>query len=146
MTAPALLWDTGALLDYLSAGAPDHAAFRGAIDSARARYIPGLVLAEVDYFLRNERKAMAALMRDLARGAFTYAGPTLGSLARAMEIEPVRGPRARARGRIDRRAGGGGRDRAAGDEGRAPLQRGQAEGRQTDGARGSADEAGTIAP
>ncbi len=87
MTAPALLWDTGALLVYLSAGAPDHAAFRGAIDSARARYIPGLVLAEVDYFLRNERKAMAALMRDLARGAFTYAGPTLGTLARAMEID-----------------------------------------------------------
>jgi len=87
MTAPALLCDTGALLDYLSAGAPDHAAFRGAIDSARARYIPGLVLAEVDYFLRNERKAMAALMRDLARGAFTYAAPTLGSLARAMEID-----------------------------------------------------------
>ena len=87
MTAPALLCDTGALLDYLSAGAPDHAAFRGAIDSARARYIPGLVLAEVDYFLRNERKAMAALMRDLARGAFTYARPTLGTLARAMEID-----------------------------------------------------------
>jgi len=87
MTAPALLCDTGALLDYLSAGAPDHAAFRGAIDSARARYIPGLVLAEVDYFLRNERKAMAALMRDLARGAFTYAGPTLGSLARAIVID-----------------------------------------------------------
>ncbi len=41
----------------------------------------------MDHFLRNERKAMAALMRDLARGAFTYAAPTLGSLARAMEID-----------------------------------------------------------
>jgi len=87
MTTPALLCDTGALLDYLSAGAPDHAAFRDAIDSARARYVPGLVLAEVDYFLGNERKAMAALMRDLSRGAFTYAAPTLGTLARAIEID-----------------------------------------------------------
>jgi len=87
MSAPALLCDTGALLDYLSARAPDHAAFREAIDSARARYVPGLVLAEVDYFLRNERKAMAVLMDDLARGAFTYAAPTLGTLARAMEID-----------------------------------------------------------
>ncbi len=87
MTTPALLCDTGALLDYLSARAPDHAAFCHAIDSARARYVPGLVLAEVDYFLRNERKAMAALMRDLSRGAFTYAAPTLGTLDRAMEID-----------------------------------------------------------
>ena len=87
MSTPALLCDTGALLDYLSAGAPDHVAFRDAIDSARARYVPGLVLAEVDYFLRKERKAMAALMRDLSRGAFTYAAPTLGTLGRAMEID-----------------------------------------------------------
>ena len=87
MTTPALLCDTGALLDYLTAGAPDHAAFRAAIDSARARYVPGLVLAEVDYFLRNEREAMAALVRDLSRGAFIYAAPTLGTLARAMEID-----------------------------------------------------------
>jgi predicted nucleic acid-binding protein len=87
MIRPALLCDTGALLDYLSAGAPDHDAFRDAIDSARARYVPGLVLAEVDYFLRNEREAMAALMRDLSRGAFTYAAPTIGTLSRAMEID-----------------------------------------------------------
>jgi predicted nucleic acid-binding protein len=47
----------------------------------------GGVLAEVDYFLRGERDAMRALMDDLARGAFTYAPPTQGSLARAMEID-----------------------------------------------------------
>ncbi len=87
MSTPALLCDTGALIDYLVTEAPDHAAFREAIDSARARYVPGLVLAEVDYFLRDERTAMAALMRDLSRGAFTYAAPTLGTLARAMEID-----------------------------------------------------------
>ncbi|MDQ3421700.1 MAG: PIN domain-containing protein [Acidobacteriota bacterium] len=83
----ALICDTGALLDYLVASAPDHRLFRSAIDQARARYVPGLVLAEVDYFLRNERRAMHALMLDLARGAFIYAPPTLGQLSRAMEID-----------------------------------------------------------
>jgi predicted nucleic acid-binding protein len=83
----ALICDTGALLDYLVEGAPDHQRFRHAIDRARTRYVPGLVLAEVDYFLRDERSAMKALMNDLARGAFTYAAPSLDQLARAMEID-----------------------------------------------------------
>lgn len=87
MREPALLCDTGALLDYLVAGAPDHAEFREAIDSARTRYVPGLVLAEVDYFLRRQRAAMRAFMSDLRRGAFTYAPPTPSILERAMEID-----------------------------------------------------------
>ena len=87
MSTPPLLCDTGALLDYLNAAAPDHEAFRRAIDRARARYVPGLVLAEVDYFLRRERPAMAALMQDLQRGAFTYFPPTLPLLSRALEID-----------------------------------------------------------
>ena len=48
------------LLDYLVATAVDHQAFRDAIDRSRARYIPALVLTEVDYFLRHERGAMGA--------------------------------------------------------------------------------------
>lgn len=87
MSARALICDTGALLDYLVAAAPDHAAFRSAIDGARARYVPGLVLAEVDYFLRHERRAMRALVADLERGAFTYAAPTIPQLTRALEID-----------------------------------------------------------
>lgn len=86
-STPALICDTGALIDYLVESAPDHALFRGAIDRARTRYVPGLVLAEVDYFLRDERAAMQVFVRDLARGAFTYAPPTLGHLARAMEVD-----------------------------------------------------------
>ena len=85
--SPALICDTGAILDYLVRGAPDHRRFRAAIDAARARYIPGLVLAEVDYFLRSERKAMRALIADLATGAFTYAAPTSDQLARAMDVD-----------------------------------------------------------
>ncbi len=87
MSTAAVICDTGALLDYLVATAPDHRAFREAIDRSRARYLPGLVLAEVDYFLRKERPAMRALMRDLARGAFTYAPPALALLERAIDID-----------------------------------------------------------
>lgn len=86
-SAAALICDTGALLDYLVESAPDHTLFRHALDPARARFVPGLVLAEVDYFLRHERRAMQMFMQDLARGAFTYAPPTLDQLARAMEID-----------------------------------------------------------
>lgn len=86
-STPALICDTGALLDYLVESAPDHQLFRDAIDSARTRYVPGLVLAEVDYFLRRERAAMKVFVDDLARGAFTYASPTLDQLLRAMEID-----------------------------------------------------------
>jgi predicted nucleic acid-binding protein len=82
-----LICDTGALLDYLVEGSADHSAFRRAIDKARTRYVPGLVLAELDYFLRDERGAMAAFMDDLSAGAFTYAPPELDQLARAMEID-----------------------------------------------------------
>jgi predicted nucleic acid-binding protein len=45
------------------------------------------VLAEVDYFLRDERAALRVFMGDLARGAFTYAPPTIGQLTRAMEVD-----------------------------------------------------------
>jgi predicted nucleic acid-binding protein len=86
-SAAALICDTGALLDYLVESAPDHRLFRNAMDQARTRYVPGLVLAEVDYFLRDERHAMQVFVEDLARGAFTYAAPTLGQLARAMEVD-----------------------------------------------------------
>ena len=86
-SAAALICDTGALIDYLVETAPDHSLFRKAIDQARTRYVPGLVLAEVDYFLRDERQAMRAFMQDLARGAFTYAPPTIGQLSRAMDVD-----------------------------------------------------------
>ncbi len=83
----ALICDTGAILDYLARSAPDHTRFRAAIDAARTRYVPGLVLAEVDCFLRGERAAMRAFMGDLVRGAFTYAPPTADQLRRAVAID-----------------------------------------------------------
>ena len=86
-SSAALICDTGALIDYLVESAPDHRLFRDAIDRARTRYVPGLVLAEVDYFLRYERRAMQMFMRDVVRGAFTYAPPTPDHLARAMDVD-----------------------------------------------------------
>ncbi len=87
MSSPALICDTGALLDYLDVRAADHQAFRDTIDEARTRYVPGLVLAEVDYFLQSNRTAMRALVAELVRGTFTYAPPTLEIVERAMEID-----------------------------------------------------------
>lgn len=86
-SAAALICDTGALIDCLVETAPDHRRFRDAIDETRTRYVPGLVLAEVDYFLRDERQAMQVFNQDVARGAFTYAPPTIGQLSRAMEVD-----------------------------------------------------------
>ena len=86
MRTAALWCDTGALLSYLDARAPDHRQYRKAIDDARARYVPGLVLAEIDYFLRDYWTAMRAFIEDVERRAFLYAPPTDGQLARAMEI------------------------------------------------------------
>jgi predicted nucleic acid-binding protein len=86
-SAAALICDTGALIDYLVESAPDHRRFRSAIDRACTRYVPGLVLAEVDYFLRDERQAMQVFIQDVARGAFTYAPPTIGQLTLAMDAD-----------------------------------------------------------
>jgi predicted nucleic acid-binding protein len=86
-SSSALICDTGALLDYLVEGSADHLAFRTAIDDTRTRYVPGLVLAELDYFLRDERAAMRTFIEDLSRGAFTHAPADVGQLVRAMEID-----------------------------------------------------------
>ena len=83
----ALICDTGALIDFLVESAPDHDLFRTAINRARTRYVPGLVLAELDCFLRDEREAMRVFVEDLARGAFTYAPPSMGQLSRAMDVD-----------------------------------------------------------
>src|SRR5204862_6477967 len=79
--------DEIAIIDYLVRSASDHKRFRRAIDGARTRYVPALVLAEVDYFLRHERDAMRAFVRDLSSGAFTYAPFPLDHLTRAMDID-----------------------------------------------------------
>jgi predicted nucleic acid-binding protein len=87
VTTPALICDTSALLDFFWDGADDHAAYRAALDGARTRYVPALVLAEVDHFLRRQRHLMAALLADLDRGAFTLAPVDHDLLRRAGAID-----------------------------------------------------------
>ena len=43
--------------------APDYRLFRKAIDQARSRDVPGLVLAEVDYFLRDESQRPGQVLK-----------------------------------------------------------------------------------
>jgi predicted nucleic acid-binding protein len=71
----------------LVSDAPDHDLFREAIDRARTRYVPSLVLAELDYFLREQRDAMRAFVADLTRGAFTYAPLALDHVRRAIQVD-----------------------------------------------------------
>lgn len=82
-----LICDTGALLDYFDARAPDYPAFRSALDAAPVRYVPGLVLGEVDYFLRRRRAVMRMFMQNLARGMFVYVPADARLLERAMAVD-----------------------------------------------------------
>ena len=142
-SAAALICDTGALIDYLVESAPDHRRFRNAIDQARTRYVPGLVLAEVDYFLRDERRAMQVFMQDLARGAFTYASPTVGQLSRAMEVDRrFADLRPRAWWRFGRGARRVARHPSAGDARRASLRGRSAPRRPRVRVGGSSDKSG----
>jgi predicted nucleic acid-binding protein len=88
----AVVADTGGLLRAL-AGRPDGAAswpaYARVLQTASAVVVPALVLAEVDYFLRNERAAMRRFLAELFDPATTYEfEPLLPSdLVRAMELD-----------------------------------------------------------
>ena len=88
----ALVADTGGLLRAL-ARRPDGGAswpdYEEALLSASLIIVPGLVLAEVDYFLGRERRAMRKLVAEIFDPGTTYdyepATPT--DLVRALEID-----------------------------------------------------------
>ena len=79
----ALILDTGGWLAALSGHQP-HA---DALEDATTLLVPGLVLAEVDYFLRKQRSAMHRILNELADGTYDYHPPTLEDLARARELD-----------------------------------------------------------
>lgn len=83
MKGQPLILDTGGWLLAL-AGVDEYAQALGG--TVRA-IVPGLVLAEVDWHLRQKRAQMRRLMRDLSAGAYDYQPPTGEDLARAMEID-----------------------------------------------------------
>jgi uncharacterized protein len=75
-----LIADTGGLLRALAStrtGRPSWPAYAAALTAASAVIVPALVLAEVDYFLRDERQAMRRLIAEILDPGTTY------------EMEPV---------------------------------------------------------
>lgn len=65
---PPIIADTGGLLRALARTAEDTPTFpeyENVLTSASLVIVPGLVLAEVDYFLRENRSAMRKLVAEI---------------------------------------------------------------------------------
>jgi predicted nucleic acid-binding protein len=84
--------DTGGLLRALAckpSGEPTWPDYEAALREASLVIVPSLVLAEVDYFLRAERRAMRRLVAEILDPSTTYelehARPI--DLARALELD-----------------------------------------------------------
>lgn len=87
-----LVADTGGLLRALARapnGAPAWPDHQAVLVSASLVVVPALVLAEVDYFLRFERRAMRKLVADIFDPATTYdfEAATPQDLVRALHID-----------------------------------------------------------
>lgn len=89
---PPIIADTGGLLRALArtpAGRPSFPEYERILTSAAAVIVPGLVLAEVDYFLRAERRAMRRLIAEIFDPAtrYEYELPLPTDITRALELE-----------------------------------------------------------
>lgn len=89
---PPIIADTGGLLRALArtpAGHPSFPEYERILTSAAAVIVPGLVLAEVDYFLRTERKAMRRLIAEIFDPGtrYEYELPLPTDIARALELD-----------------------------------------------------------
>lgn len=82
MNGPLIL-DTGGWLKALEGMEP----WASEVEDAGELIVPGLVLAEVDYHLRRNRRAMHRLLEDVHSGAYRYEPPTPHDLARARELD-----------------------------------------------------------
>ena len=88
----ALVADTGGLLRALARKANGRAAFpdyEAALVEASAVIVPGAVLVEVDYFLRDERTAMRRLVEELfdARTTYEFEPDRPADIVRALHID-----------------------------------------------------------
>jgi len=89
---PPLVVDTGGLLRAI-ARRPDGAAsfpdYERALISAALVIVPALVLAEVDYFLRDDRAAMRRLVAEMFDPAtrYEYEMPIPSDIVRALELD-----------------------------------------------------------
>jgi predicted nucleic acid-binding protein len=89
---PPLIADTGGLLRALARnadGEPSFPEYEVALRSASRIIVPALVLAEIDYFLRNERRAMRKLVAEIFDPAtrYEYDLPLPSDLVRALELD-----------------------------------------------------------
>ena len=89
---PPLIADTGGLLRALArtgAGQSSFPDYESVLISASLVIVPALVLAEVDYFLRNERRAMRKFVAEVFDPAtrYEYEPPFPGDLIRALELD-----------------------------------------------------------
>jgi predicted nucleic acid-binding protein len=89
---PPIIADTGGLLRALArtpAGQPSFPEYEQILTSAAAVIVPGLVLAEVDYFLRAERRAMRRLIAEIFDPAtrYEYELPLAADITRALELD-----------------------------------------------------------
>jgi len=89
---PPVVADTSGLLRALArtpAGRPSFPEYEQILTSAAAVIVPGLVLAEVDYFLRAERQAMRRLIAEIFDPAtrYEYELPLPADIARALELD-----------------------------------------------------------
>jgi len=89
---PPVIADTGGLLRALARTPEGKASFpeyQKILTSASAVIVPALVLAEVDYFLRSERRAMRKLMAEIFDPAtrYEYELPLPADVVRALELD-----------------------------------------------------------
>ena len=90
--SPPIIVDTGGLLRAVARtrdGVPSFPDFESILTSASLVIVPGLVLAEVDYFLRENRAAMRTLVAEIFDPGTRYEYESLrpSDIVRALELD-----------------------------------------------------------
>ena len=90
--SPPIVADTGGLLRALARtrdGEPSFPEYEAILASASLVILPGLVLAEVDYFLRENRSAMRKLVGEVFDPGtrYEYELPFPSDIVRALELD-----------------------------------------------------------
>jgi len=90
--SPPIVADTGGLLRALArtaSGEPSFPDYETILTSASFIIVPGIVLVEVDYFLRENPFAMRKLLSEIfdPRTRYQYESPIQADIARALELD-----------------------------------------------------------
>lgn len=90
--SPPIVADTGGLLRALARTAdrlPSFPDYEAVLTGASVVIVPALVLAEVDYFLREERAAMRTLVAEIfdPQTRYEFELPLPSDLVRALELD-----------------------------------------------------------